>query len=70
MKIAKTAKTFFRVVKRFEKFSLVSLVIETGKNTSDSFSYVFDWLSAFRGFLFTGMVRKWGFSEQHCMRID
>jgi len=28
---AKTAKTFFRVVKRFEKFSLVSLVIETGR---------------------------------------
>lgn len=28
---AKTAKTFFRVVKRFEKCSLVSLVIETGR---------------------------------------
>ena len=28
---AKTAKTFFQVVKRFEKFSLVSLVIETGR---------------------------------------
>lgn len=28
---AKTAKTFFRIVKRFEKFSLVSLVIETGR---------------------------------------
>lgn len=28
---AKTAKTFFRVIKRFEKFSLVSLVIETGR---------------------------------------
>lgn len=28
---AKTAKTFFHVVKRFEKFSLVSLVIETGR---------------------------------------
>ena len=30
-KRAKTAKTFFQVVKRFEKFSLVSLVIETGR---------------------------------------
>lgn len=30
-KNAKTAKTFFHVVKRFENFSLVSLVIETGR---------------------------------------
>lgn len=30
-KNAKTAKTFFRVVKRYEKFSLISLVIETGR---------------------------------------
>ena len=28
---AKMAKTFFKVVKRFEKFSLISLVIETGR---------------------------------------
>lgn len=28
---AKSAKTFFRVITRFEKFSLVSLIIETGR---------------------------------------
>lgn len=28
---AKSAKTFFRVIKRFERFSLVSLIIETGR---------------------------------------
>lgn len=28
---AKSAKTFFRVIKRFERFSLISLIIETGR---------------------------------------
>lgn len=63
---AKTAKTFFQVVKRFEKFSLVSLVIE--KEERIRFASIWPRLAVrFWEILFMEMVRNLGFQGRHCM---
>lgn len=67
---AKTAKTFFQVVKRFEKFSLVSLVIETGRTHQIRFHMASIGCPLWE-ILFMEMVRTWDFKDGiACTTVD